>query len=106
MKYTFTDLATDIITGNLDSDLSRIVEAVRERQHEIKDKQARVLRLSLEPGATVYFVSTCHPTYLRGVKAIVRKLNPKKVVVDLLQPAGRFHKGIICPPTLLTTTKP
>lgn len=106
MKVTYTDFVSSVICGELDSTLDRMIETIRCRQELLKDKQAQMLRCTIKVGDTVYFSKTCRPTYLRGVKATVRKFNPKKIVVDLFQPAGRFHKGIICPPTLLTTIAP
>lgn len=100
-----TEFSKNLNAGHFDSLLQEVSELTSHRRMVLKDKAARKLRAEFSVGDTVYFVSTCRPTYLQGVAAVVSKFNPKKIVVDLLKPAGRFHKGIICPPTLLTTEK-
>jgi hypothetical protein len=103
---TTTNLLADIRDGKLDASLDEIKDLVRCRQEDIKDAEARKLRYTIKVGDTVYFTNEVRPTYLQGVPAIVRKFNPKKIVIDLLKPAGRFHKGVICPPSMLTDVKP
>jgi hypothetical protein len=102
MKITYGDLIGSIFDGSLDADLSNIVDAIRSRQSDIKDKAASVLRFSLKIGDTVILNDTCNPAYIRGEKAIVRKFRTKKIVIDLLRPCGKFHKGIGCPLSIVS----
>ena len=102
MNITNRDIIESIISGDQDDDLSKLIEVIRTRQSDIKDKEARMLRFTLKVGDTVIFNDTCKPTYLRGEKAIVKKFRTKKIEVDLLRPRGRFYKGIGCPLSLVS----
>lgn len=100
------ELVASIKIGALDAEMDAIANAVSIRRDAIKRIKDINLRAALAEGDTVWFGMTVNPAYLRGQKAIVRKFNPKKIVVDLPAPIGRFSKGIICPPSILCTEKP
>ena len=69
-----------------------------------KEVTKATMRASLNVGDAVWFNEKTRPAYMAGHKAIVRKINRERVVVDLDKPAGRFHRGVTVPLTLLTTT--
>jgi len=100
------ELLASIKIGALDTEMDAISNAVSIRRDAIKRIKEINLRAAISEGDTVWFSMSANPSYLRGVKATVRKFNPKKIIVDLPSPVGRFHKGIICPPSLLLTEKP
>jgi len=102
MTITDTDVINAILGGSFDSTLDKIREAITER----KDQKASNLRFELSIGDSVYFTSTCSPAYMRGKSAKVVKINRERVIVDLDSPAGRFHKNVTCPLSIITTKKP
>lgn len=105
MKITYTDLVGAIVGGELDSNLERLIEVARSRKDELVRQESFKLRAQINIGDTVYFKGG-RPAYLHGAKVIVRKMNPVKVVVDMVTPMGKWNKNITCPPELLSITKP
>jgi uncharacterized protein YkvS len=97
-NITIKEVRTAILSGALDADIPAIKAALEGR----KEMLATAMRSSLSVGDTVTFTDTCRPTYMRGLKATVIKINRERVVVDLLKPAGRFHKNITCPVSILS----
>jgi uncharacterized protein YkvS len=81
-------LLKSIHAGNLDSHLDSIAFNVRERKAEI----ARDALNAVRPGQVVTLSQTIKPTYLRGMQAVVKKVNGASVVIDIdANPAyGRF----------------
>jgi hypothetical protein len=101
MKITYTDAVSAIITGELDADLSRLTQAIQNRKRLISATNVAVLKSTLKVGDKVRLTMTANPSYIRGVEAVIRKFKTKKVVIDLVRPAGRFHKNIVCPLDIL-----
>lgn len=97
---TLKDVTSFILTSDLtDADFARISEAMKQARKIAGQK----LKFSLQVGDIVFLKDTAKPTYIAGAKAIVTKINREKVVIDLDKPAGRFHRNINCPLSLLTT---
>lgn len=96
------DLIDDLYAGKLDPYLVSLRTIIGERL----DTLAQRLKFKLTLGQSVWFNNTCRPAYMRGAEAKVRKINRERIVVDLVAPAGRFHKGITCPLSIITTEKP
>ncbi|SRR6266550_250350 len=94
-------LLEDILTGEHDDLLAEIVSAATERRKYL----AKIEIVNINPGDTIRFLNTCKPTYLRGVTAVVKKVNGASVVVDIdLNPRyGRFSgsKNVRCPASII-----
>lgn len=94
----FESLATAILQGKFDDKLDKITSIIKDR----KEAKARATFYTLTPGDKVRFVASVRPHYLAGCVGTLRALRNKKVTVDLDEPsAGRFHKGIVTPVTLI-----
>jgi len=94
---TFEDVATAILTGQFDDKLEPLTAAIRGR----KEIQSRAMFYELKHGDRVMINHNANPKYLQGRMATVMTIRQKKVTVDLDNPVGRFHRGIICPPDML-----
>lgn len=94
-------LCKGIITGAVTDEQVAKIRAAFEGRKEVTKA---TMRASLNVGDAVWFNEKTRPAYMAGHKAIVRKINRERVVVDLDKPAGRFHIGVTVPLTLLTTT--
>lgn len=74
--------------------------------HVVRSHQSRLaieLRRELAIGDEVVFADTVRPRMLAGRKAIVRSVwrLDKRVVVDLVNPIGRWSTGVRTDPALL-----
>lgn len=78
-------------------DLNRVTDAVKLRRKQF----GAATFASLQPGDPVTIASTVRPKYLVGATGKVREKRQTKVVVDLDEPHGRFHRGVICPADML-----
>lgn len=74
-----TELISAIMVGQYDADLSAIREAIRMREGTLVQASA----LGIKAGDTVAFNDQANPKYLKGIKAVVVKKNPKSVVVNI-----------------------
>jgi len=83
--------------GDWDEDLSRIESAISARRSLLSAIKLDDFRV----GDVVSFNSSTNPKYLIGKRAVVVKINQKRVVVDLVYPRGRFSKNITCPTDIL-----
>ena len=92
-KITLGQVKTAIICGEFDIDLDDIRQIIQIRREVL----AGALKRSLNVRDRVTFSEECSPAYLRGRQATVVKINRDRIVVDLDSPAGRFHRGIVCP---------
>jgi hypothetical protein len=106
MNITSTDILSDISSGKLDASLASINQALNFRLDGLKAIEARRLKRSITVGDTLYFVQTANPSYIRGLAALVVKINPVKVVVTIVDKskAGRFTGRVTCPADILSTT--
>jgi hypothetical protein len=96
-NITFAQIKTAILTGELDADLDNIKTAMATRREMLQV----AFKGGLSVGDKVTFAENCRPVYMRGLKATIIKINRERVVVDLDRPAGRFHKNITCPVSIL-----
>ena len=96
-NITLGQIKTAIITGELDADLDNIKTAIATR----RDMLALAFKGGLNIGDKVTFANNCRPVYMRGLKATIIKINRERVVVDLDRPAGRFHRNVTCPVSIL-----
>jgi hypothetical protein len=95
---TITEVARAILSGEVDSHLDVIMQAIKER----RDAQARLTFLTLKPGDRVRFKSAARPKYLAGKMGTLVDLRDNRVTVDLdNQQTGRFSCGIVTPVTLI-----
>lgn len=83
-------------SGEFDADLVQISAAVNARAKAIAPQAEDFIE-----GQTVRISNKANPKYLRGAMATVRQINRTRVVLDLQEPRGRFHKGVITPPSLI-----
>ncbi len=90
------ELLTAINSGEFDEDLDAITTAVQRRRAANAPQAWDFLE-----GQEVRLSNKANPKYLRGAKATIRQINRTRVVIDLHSPAGRFHRGISTPPSLL-----
>lgn len=96
---SITELLEDIINGKLDPFKVQIMDAFK-----IRSKNKDMLNLmSLKPGMRVRLIN-CQKV-LQGALGTITAINKSRVVVDLDKPAGRWHRGIQCPPGLLELVK-
>jgi translation elongation factor EF-Tu-like GTPase len=86
----------DITIGTHDEYLDDILWAVKQRKSAIAPKA-----WDFKPGDRVRYTDATRPLYLIGATGVVRQINRTKVVVDLDQPAGRFHKRVTTPTSLI-----
>lgn len=95
-------ICKEIVDGTVtDEQLDQIRRAIEGRKEVIAAK----MRVSLVVGQTVWFNDKVRPTYMQGKPAVVRKINRERIVVDLNQPCGRFHKGVTVPLTLVSAVE-
>jgi hypothetical protein len=92
-QLTFGEVNTAIITGTFDAELGRIRQSIKTREEML----SLAFKASLSVGDTVKFTDRVRPTYLRGMKAEVVKINDKRIKIKLPEAVGRFS-GIITTP--------
>lgn len=92
----YTDFKTALHDGVFDDQLDDIIKSVQKRR---ADKAPPIW--DIEIGETVRITKSAKPKYLAGVEATVRKVNRTRIVIDLNEPRGRFHKNIAAPLSLV-----
>ena len=92
------NIATRILNGEADAEFDAVRAAIAQRQKML----ASVKMTTFKVGDTVTFNQQTNPKYLRGQQAIISKVNQTTVTVDLVQPMGRFSRGIRVPASLLS----
>ncbi len=92
---TTTEIVSAILNGEADGNLKGIVDATREREKYL----GQSLFFTLKVGDRVRL--TGGQKYLAGALATVTAKKQTKVVIDLDQPRGRFHRHISCPVSLV-----
>ena len=86
----------NIMKGEYDSDLDAIRDAVRAR----RKTAAQGLFYELEVGDPI-IIKNCNPKYLIGRRGKVMRKLQKRVVIDLDERAGKWHRGIRIPMEML-----
>lgn len=81
----------DIKAGKYDNMLDMFEQAIKFRRNALKPQV-----WEFQVGDRVKIVN-CNPKYLNGSMATVRKINRTKIVVDLDEQQGRFHRNITTP---------
>ena len=79
---------TDIVAGEYDNDMGRIIKAVNDR----RDIIGRIKTSSITVGDVIKFNNNIRPKYLAGGTVTVKKVNRKTVVCDFPSDSifGRF----------------
>lgn len=91
----YTELLGSILSGGMDSYEKRIVEAFRSRRAALAKQQF----LSLKTGDKVRITGS--QRQLEGATGVVARKNATRIIVDLDQPIGHWHKGLACPASIL-----
>jgi len=78
-----------IYLGNLDENLDELFETIMDRRKKLGQK----FQNDLETGDVVMFSNTISPKYIRGMHAEIVTNKRTKIVVRMLDGAGRFPKG-------------
>jgi hypothetical protein len=92
----YREMKQALLSGSLDAHLDEMSRIIKVRQ-EINAPQV----WDFIEGQTIQFNNRVNPKYLRGAEAVVKKINRTRVVVDLVEPRGRFSKNITVPLTLI-----
>lgn len=90
-------MTQDILAGKHDHSLDSIMSAIKTR----RDYLSKLVFHELKAGDKVMFNSRCNPKYLRGIQGTIREKRNSRVVVDLITPVGRFHRGIVTDTSLI-----
>jgi hypothetical protein len=90
------EFITALSNGEFDNDLDTITAAVQRRRAATAPQVWDFIE-----GQEVRLSSKANPKYLRGVKATIRQINRTRIVIDLNEPHGRFHRGISTPVSML-----
>jgi hypothetical protein len=100
-------LLDQIASGELDSHLVAIGEAVRARHellHTINSQKALAM---LTVGDLVRINHHASPRYLHGIHGVIAEVDDHTAVVCVHRPIGRFKTGEIrCPPLVLDRLDP
>lgn len=100
-QLTANTIAGLIYGGQLDEHLNRIAGSVRNRVTALANDKRDEMKI----GDVVYFNSKVRPAYLAGEAVRVVKFNPKKLVVDLVNPSGKWNKNVRVPLSLISLTR-
>lgn len=92
----YATFKTALATGEFDEHLDDIAAVIKRR----RDANAPQIWDFIE-GQTVKVNNKANPHYMRGALAVVKKVNRTRLVIDLNEPRGRFHKNITIPLTLV-----
>lgn len=101
------DLADRVLSGQLDTELPALIEAINRRWKIIQDQRTAAAMAKLRVGDRVRIGHDISPQYLHGRHGEVHQIDHDSVVVCLDTPVGRFKSGHVrCPPTALERTEP
>lgn len=99
---THDDLAGRVLSGELDTELPVLIEAINRRWKIIQDQRTATAMATLRVGDRVRIGHDVSPQYLHGRHGEVHQIDHDHVVVCLDTPVGRFKSGHVrCPPTAL-----
>ena len=87
-----TDILNAIEDGQLDDRLPMIQDVVNTRIRDRRQKAANKARRELKPGDTISLTGI-RPKYANGKTAEVVRINRSRIVVRMLEDAGKFRKG-------------
>lgn len=100
-------LASQILSGQLDTQLPALIEAINRRWKTIQDQRTAIALTELRVGDRVRIGHDVSPQYLHGRHGEIHQIDHDQVVVCLDTPVGRFKSGHVrCPPTALQRTEP
>jgi hypothetical protein len=85
------DFVVPVLSGQMDEYLDNIIQVIKIRKDQLKPSI-----WEFQVGDRVKVVN-CNPKYINGSMATVRKINRSKIVIDLDEPNGRFHRNITTP---------
>lgn len=85
------DFVVPVLSGQMDEYLDGMIQTIQSRKKEKAPKA-----WEFQVGDRVKVVN-CNPKYINGSMATVRKINRSKIVIDLDEPNGRFHRNITTP---------
>jgi len=85
------DFVVPCLTGQMDEYLDGMIQTIQMRK---KDMAPKVWEFQV--GDRIKMKNT-NPKYLNGATATVRKINRTKIVIDLDEAHGRFHRNITTP---------
>ena len=92
------EIITSILSGDQDGDEDRIIEALKIRRKALESMKVLELRV----GDKVRFNSGANPKYLVGIVGTIIKKNKTRVVVQLVDNAGKFsHDAPSCPISII-----
>lgn len=101
------DLTGRVLSGQLDTQLPALIEAINRRRKIIQDQRTTAAIAKLRVGDRVRIGHDVSPQYLHGRHGEVHQIDHDRVVVCLDTPVGRFKSGHVrCPPTALERTEP
>lgn len=101
------DLADRVLSGELDTELPVLIEAINRRWKIIHDQRTAAAMAKLRVGDRVRIGHDVSPQYLHGRHGEVHQIDHDQVVVCLDTPVGRFKSGHVrCPPTALERAEP
>jgi len=87
-----TQIQTEIRNGDLTVEDLILISSLC---NHLKSKAQVEFTAALKIGDTVVFNNNVNPRYLKGVEALVTKLNPQSIRVQVTDPkAGRFQGNI------------
>lgn len=99
MSIDCKDICYSISTGQYNqAEINAIANAIRFRRESLLP--------SFNVGDEVEFMAATKPAYLVGARAIITKVNNKRVKVRMVTPIGRFSHGVTVPKSLLNVIKP
>lgn len=90
-----TEIIQSVFRGDADDNLNGIIAACHDRRKQAGKANFHALKV----GDRVRLVGG--QKYIQGAEGKVVRKNQTKLVVDLDEPRGKFHIGIVCPPELL-----
>lgn len=100
-QLTVDVFARGIYRGELDEHLDRLATSIRNRREALANGK----RGKMEIGSIVYLNNTTRPAYLQGAAVEVVKFNTKKIVVNMVNPIGKWDKNVRVPLSLISLEK-
>jgi hypothetical protein len=101
------NLAERVLSGELDTQLPALVEAINRRWKTIQDQRTADAMAKLHVGDRVRINHDVSPQYLHGRCGEIHQIDNDRVVVCLDTPVGRFKSGHVrCPPTAVEQIEP
>lgn len=99
-QLTANTIAGLIYGGQLDEHLVRLTASIHNRRQSLANDKRDEMKI----GDIVYFNKKVKPKFLAGQAVRVVKFNTKKIVVDLVNPIGRWKDSVSTPLSLIALT--